>query len=55
MSDEKTMWEEVARDPLTLRLRVTGGWLYNVVSLSDSGQQYQYSVVYVPDPPGVEP
>lgn len=42
-------WEEVANDPWTLRLKVPGGWLYNVVALSEDGQQYRNAVTFVPD------
>lgn len=50
-SDEKplTSWEEVASDPWTLRLQVPGGWLYNVVSLTEDGSQYTNSAVFVPE------
>lgn len=41
-------WEEIANDPWTLRLPVPGGYLYNVVSLSESGAQYVNAVAFVP-------
>ena len=44
--ENKLKWEEVANDPWTQRLRIPGGWLYNVIVLNEAG--YSISTVFVP-------
>jgi hypothetical protein len=50
MERSETEWELVQKDKdrQTLRLRVTGGWLYYVVELGNMGSQMAHSLVFVP-------